>query len=390
MTSIISIGSTHSTTEGAFADIQKKLPTNPDLILFFTSTTYDFNELTKRFHITYPNTEVLGVTTVGEITPDGISESGLSAASFEGAGFKAKGVILPDIEKYPIFYRSTIQSALKEVGINANSPYIEEEGLGFVFPCGLVSGEEKMLSVLNSVFKHDGFRFFGGTAGDDAKFIETKVSYNGQVTSKGGVAVFIQTQDDIMIKKENIFVPFGKTMKVTKADPEARIVYELNGKKASTEYARLLGVPESQLNRSFITNPLGRVINNEIWIASPFQVRQDGSIQFYCQIFQDSTVDILQPKSPLETIEESVSSIQQEMHAIHGVFAVNCILRKLQFQNQKIVPEFNRQLSRLPNLFGFCSYGEQLHKNQLNQTLVLLCFGKRKEGRKKHESFNVI
>lgn len=324
----------------------------------------------------YPNTEVVGVTTTGEIGPTGFSTSSLSVMAFEET--IAKAVLMKDIAKYPIFYRDDLLQALKHVNINPRSSRIEQEGFCLVFPNGLVSAEEKMLSVVNSIFESDGFPVFGGTAGDDAKFKVTYVSYNGEISSQGGIVVFVKNQDDIVIQKENIFVSIGKKMKATKVDLENRIVSEFNGRKASAEYARLLGISESQLSNHFMQHPLGRTLDKEIWIASPFQVFPDGSIEFYCQIYQDSVVELLEPQNPVEILKNSIYTFKSQFQHIEGVLAINCVLRKLQFENQHLISTLNQEISKLPNLCGFSSYGEQLWRTQLNQTMILLGIGQKK------------
>ncbi|MCU7667389.1 FIST signal transduction protein [Bacillus thuringiensis] len=370
--------STNKITLDAFNQVKRELDSSAKLIMFFASTNYDFRELTTLFHEHFKGSEVLGITTTGEITPQGFNEFSLAATSFSGADVRAKGVLMEDIEKYPVFYKGNLSKALREVGIDPNSYGSTQNGMGFVFPNGLISAEEKMLSIVNSLFKNEGFPLFGGTAGDNAKFVETLVSYNGNTSSKGGLVAFLKSDSDFAVHKENIFQSSGKSMKITKANPEERTIYEINGRKASAEYARLLGVSESSLPNYFMSNPLGRKINDELWIASPFQVLPNGGIQFYCQIFQDSVVYLLEPKPAIETLQESVEQFKNKFQHIEGVVAVNCILRKLQFENQKIVSVLNKELQKLPNLCGFSSYGEQLDKNQLNQTLILLGFGKKK------------
>ncbi|OZI10906.1 hypothetical protein CEW92_14420 [Bacillaceae bacterium SAS-127] len=166
-------------------------------------------------------------------------------------------------------------------------------------------------------------------------------------------------------------------MEMTRVNTEERIVYEINNKRAASEYARLLGISEQQLSSYFMKNPLGRTVNGQVYIASPFQVLKDGSIQFYCQIFQHQKVEILEPKDPISTLQESIAQLTSSFHTIEGVLAINCILRKLQFEQEQLTPALNQQLATLPSLAGFSSYGEQLNKTQLNQTLVMLSFGKK-------------
>lgn len=375
MVTIKSVSSTRSNTEDAYHELISQIHTNPQLIIFFSSTTQNFKQLSDLFHEQYPQSEVIGLTTSGEIGPKGLLENSVAATSFEGNDFRAKGVLIEDIVKYPIFYRDQLLQAAEDLGINPSSKMPSNEGLGLVFPNGIVGAEEKMLSIVNSIFDGDGFPLFGGTAGDDIKFKATYVSYNGVVSSTGGVVVFIKTSQQFYIQKENIFVSTGKKIKITKADTENRIVLEINGNRASDEYARLIGVSTKELPNYFMTHPIGRAINDEVYIASPFQVLSNGAIQFYCQIFENATVDLLKPKDPIATLHESLTSFQNKFNRLEGVLAINCILRKLQFKEEGITNIINQNLEKLPNLSGFVSYGEQLNNMQLNQTFILLGFG---------------
>lgn len=368
--------STTRETVQAFQEVSSQLHKEPSLVLFFASTVHPFDQLSSYFHNTYPNSEVVGITTTGEIGPEGFSEYSLSAQSYGKDFGQVKAVLVENIEKYPIFARDHLEHCAKTLGFELDSPQIAKEGLALVFPTGLVAGEEKMLSIVNSIFHYDGFPIFGGTAGDDAKFEETLVSLNGCQTSKGGIVIFIKPNLQFYIQKENIFKSTGIELKITKSNPEKRIVYEINHEPAANAYAKALGVHVQQLSKYFMKNPLGRRFNEELLIASPFKIEQNGAIVFYCQVFQDTVVELLEPKDPIATLQSTLADFTAHFNSLEGVLACNCILRKLQFQDQQLFPALNAQLRELPSLAGFCSYGEQLNKSLINQTLVLLGFGK--------------
>lgn len=367
---------TSKQTEAAVREIASQLHRDPALVLFFASTAYDFEQLTAAFHTQYPNAQVVGVTTTGEIGPQGFSEHSLSAQSYGTSFGKVRAFLMKDIEKYPIFDRPQLIEAVTSIGIQVAARDIEKQGLAYVFPVGLKSGEEKMLSVINSIFTYDGFPIFGGTAGDDAKFEVTKVSVNGVISSTGGATVFMKPNVDFYIYKENIFESTGHHVKITKADAEKRIVYEMNHRPAAQVYAELIGTTVSNLSSELPFHPLGRKFNDDFLIASPFEALKDGSVSFYCQVYEGATVEILQPKNAVTEMKRTLAHMSEVFIQLEGVLACNCILRKLQFENERIFPALNEELKKLPNICGFSSYGEQLNKSQLNQTLLMIGFGK--------------
>lgn len=87
-------------------------------------------------------------------------------------------------------------------------------------------------------------------------------------------------------------------------------------------------------------------------------------------------VEILEPKNPVHEMQKTLDDFTQAFSELYGVLSCNCILRKLQFQQERVEEALNDELKNLPNLCGFSSYGEQLNKSQLNQTMLLLGFGK--------------
>lgn len=368
--------------EQAVEEISRTIHDEPSIILFFASTVYSFERLTALFQQKYPQAQIVGVTTTGEIGPNGYNEFSLSAQSFSKGFGKAQAILMRDIVKYPIFERPLLLQAAKNIGIHVMSKTIEKEGLAIVFPVGLQAGEEKMLSVVNSIFQQDGFPIFGGTAGDDAKFEKTFVSVNGQLTATGGAVLFIKPHVDFAIHKENIFTSMGKKVTITKADAEKRIVYEMNHRPAAQVYAELINVQVKDLAKNFSLHPLGRKFNNDFFIASPFQVKESGAVEFYCQVYEGAVVDILQPENPVIEMQKTITEFTNLFTELYGVVGCNCILRKLQFQQGRLVTELNTQLKALPNLCGFSSYGEQYNKSQLNQTLLLLGFGKLRSEKK--------
>lgn len=362
--------------EKAVEELTNCLHKEPRLLLYFASAAYDFKQLSQLFSQQYPNAQIVGVTTTGEIGPQGFSEFSISAQSYAEEFGKVEAVLMTDIVKYPIFDRQKLVHAAKKVGIQVNAKAVEKEGLAFVFPVGLQAGEEKMLSVVNSIFTEDGFPIFGGTAGDDAKFEKTYVSVNGETSSIGGAVIFIKPNVDFYIYKENTFKSTGKKVKITKANAENRIVYEMDGRPAAEVYANAIGVKRAELEKYWSLYPLGRKFNQDFYNASPFKVLANGATEFYCQVYEGAILEVLEPKDAVMEMEKTIRQFTQHFTELNGVLTCNCILRKLQFQDEKLFPKLNEHLKQLPHLCGFSSYGEQLNKSQLNQTMLLIGFGK--------------
>lgn len=362
-------------TQHILKQVNQEVSSDSSLLLFFSSTKQNFEELSSLLHETYPRLTIAGCTTTGEISNEGFSEGTVSFMLFSNK-FKTQSVLLQDIHKYPYSQVEDVKHAVHSSGMSTQEG--DERELGIVLPTGLNGGEEKMMSTIQSVFAYD-FPLIGGTAGDDAKFQATKVSLNGEVSTTGGILILVKSPVSVRFYKENIFQPTDNILVVTEADSANRIVAKFNGRKASQEYARLLGVSERTLSTYFASNPLGRQRGYDHHIASPFQVLPNGSIQFYCQVFEGDQLSIMTPINPEDKLKETVLTIHLEFSRVEGVFATNCILRKAQFQQNNLERKLSMTLKDLAPLSGFSSYGEQLNRSLLNQTLVLAVFGERRE-----------
>lgn len=375
MTKINVFTSKTNDTESAFHDVSANISKSSKLILFFTSTTFDYEKLVTLFCEAFPTSKVVGLTTVGEIHNDGIHENSLVAVSFDGADLACEPVMMNNIHRFPILQRKELIEAAQKANLNINSKNPEKEGFALVIPNGLINAEERMLSIVNSVFTHPGFPVFGGTAGDDAKFEATKVSLGHEISSTAGIVIFMKMKNDFKIYKESIFEAYSEDELIaTRVDVEGRKVYEFNGKPAAVEYARILNTTPQKLNQLFMAHPLG-FVGKQLSVGSPMCVNDDQSISFYCQVTNNAEMKILKPLDVLSIMDLTVEKIHNDFKQIEATFAINCILRKLQFQQTKLIPEVNKRFNKMGNTFGFCSYGEQLQNEQINQTLILLSIG---------------
>jgi hypothetical protein len=369
--------SKNKNTQVAVAEIIEKIDQrNVKLVMFFASTIYDFEYVSKEIHNKFSQCEVIGTTTSGEICNRGFENNGLLAISIASSEMKVKSILIEDGHRHPILHKNEIGQAMKGVGLDPSSSNISNKGFGIGFFNGLFNMEEKLLSVVYSVIEDSKFKILGGTSGDDLKFEKTLISYKGRIISNGCVVTFVKTDTPFYMKKENIFSQSGKTMIATKVDVRNRIIYEFNGKPASIEYARVLGINERDLHKYFTINPLGRVIGDEIFIATPAQINPDKSITLHSQILPNSMVDILEPKDPKKVLHETLSEVKEKIPNLRLVIGVNCILRTVYFKEKKIDQDLINIFNEyVPSLCGFSSYGEQFGKFHMNQTLTILALG---------------
>lgn len=345
------------------------------LVVFFASNVYDFTALSKEMRNKFPEVELIGCTTAGEISKNGFTEKSVVALGIAADNFVPVSTVIKNIHSTPMLFRNEVADTFKKAGLDPADPACSSKGFGILLIDGLRSAEEKVLSVVNSVIKNPDFQLIGGSAGDGLEFKNTYVCLNGEVYSDAAVVTFIKTNKKFYIHKEDIFRTTEKSMTVTKANIRERRIYELDDKPAAQTYAEYLGIHKNELSKYFMSNPIGRRVGNKVWTASPFQILADDSIQLYSQVFQGALVDILSPEDVIEKAQDTVKAIKEKIPNVKATIAVNCILRTLQFKDQNKCGAVSAELAKLGQFIGFSSYGEQLCKMHLNQTLVVLALG---------------
>ena len=140
------------------------------------------------------------------------------------------------------------------------------------------------------------------------KFKETYIYIGDKRVAN--VGVFINSKRRTCILKENIYTSTEQNLLVTEADVLNRTVKSFNNRPASTEYARLLGITEKELPSYFMNNPLGKTYEDDIFIASPMKVNSDKSITFYCELMENTFVNLLKAEDPIEILKQTIKSAE--------------------------------------------------------------------------------
>ncbi|MBC2460238.1 FIST signal transduction protein [Clostridium beijerinckii] len=321
--------------------------TNKGFVLF--SNVENVVELSKLV-----SENVILCSTSGEYGRNGYEDGIISGFQYELCDGEVVEIIYPPIKSI-----NNLKRAYEKIRNNENA-------FALLLCDGLAGMEESIIGTL--YFADDNFKVIGGSAGDNLKFKETFI-FIGEKRVNSAV-IFFNIKRRTSIIKENIYTPMGQRLLVTEADPISRTIKTFNKVPASTEYARVLNIKESDLPNYFINNPLGKIYENEIFISSPMKVNADKSITFYSQVMSSTFVEVLKPVDPISQIKDTVRKVGFKPSFI---LSIHCILRSLKFQQDNIWKAIDKEiLSFCPSTTGFVSYGEQFYKKHVNQTMVIL------------------
>lgn len=349
----------------------------PQAGILYSSIEHDFQILLDEIMATYPDIELIGGSTDGELSSKlGFAEDSITLMLFHSDEIDIKAGFVDDvsenmeekIEKAINETKSKLKKHLKFCIINAVS-----------FPFSAVV-------ILKHFQKYLGkdFPIFGGTTADQWKMKKTFQFFKNQVRSNA--ITFLIFSGPIFFGSGIGcgWTPIGNPGKITKV--ENNIVYEIDNKPALDFFYHYLGKSFNNL----VAYPLAvfeTENSEEFYLRAPtVENREVGSLIFAGDIPKNSTIQITHTTRE-RILDGSEKALNQAMNNYNGkkpalAICFSCSARK-QVLGTKTNQEYNILNSTKPDLkvFGFYGYGEiaPLKKNTEskfhNETFVCLLVG---------------
>ncbi len=261
-------------------------------VLVFSSVSFDQDRLLEAIKKRFPDAEIVGCSTAGEISSDGLSAE--------------RSVVVMGITSDQLkFYSSAGHHILwnpKEAGAQVAGD-IQYRSHGYVRSALLfldvISGRGE--EVVEGAYDRFGntFPIFGAAAGDDLLFFETYQYHDGKVYSGSVVGLGIAGKYSIGFGNDHGFLPIGVKRLVTRA--EGTTLYEIDGRPAVDIYKEYFGeeyIPnlrEELLSGIAVSYPLGVTMpgKNERVLRNPIFIDSKGAITFTANIPVGSEVRIM-------------------------------------------------------------------------------------------------
>lgn len=348
---------------------------HPDmaLVVFFCSSEYDLDLLAAEMRRLFAGVQVVGCTTAGEIGPAGYCQHSLSGVSFSEASCVAVSGMLDQLSEFDITRgHDFAQNLLQQLESKTPNPN-PAHSFALLLIDGMSGREERVAHALQSALGK--ITLFGGSAGDDQKFSKTYVYSNGCFHTDSAVMVLVNTALPFKIFKTHHFVSTDERFVVTEADPAKRIVKEINGLPAATEYARLVGVDVAEFNAKDFAFPSVVVkLGGTDYVRSIQKANTDGSLIFYCAIETGLVLRVAHGVNLVDNLEQTFDAVRTKIGPTQLVLGCDCILRNLEISKNGLKDRV-MEIFRRNNTIGFSSYGEQFRGIHNNQTFTGCAFG---------------
>jgi len=344
------------------------------LAVFFCSSTYDLDALGAELHVRFPGVNLIGCTTAGEITPMGFQEGTICGFSIGGSGSRAAVTRIDCLGDCPISAGFTAAEELMARFAPGTDVADDTNTFGLLLIDGMSAREEVLLSTVH--WGLGNIPLLGGSAGDDMRLTNTFLYHDGKFSSNTALLCLVHVEAPFRAFNTKHFRGTNEKLVVTKADPERRLVLELNAAPAAAEYARITGMdvrdltPESTADRALMVK-----IGGEFYVRSIQKVGADGSLTFYSAIEQGVVLTLATPGDLLADLRDLFGKLRGEIGPPQLVIGFDCVLRRMEMERRQI-RHIAGGLMAENNVIGFATYGEQYQAMHLNNTFTGVAIGR--------------
>jgi hypothetical protein len=366
---IVTACSTKGTVDEIVKDLGEQLVLfDTRLLLFFASSQFAGDEISRKMQELFPSAVVFGCSTAGEIATGRMLDGSVVVMGFnENSLPDCKIEIIEDLAD-----QGGVKKAFDAFAGHFGVPVADmalREYVGLVLVDGLSGAEEGLIETIGDMTN---VVFIGGSAGDDLKFSSTQLFANGKTYTNGAILALLKPGCDFTFIKTQSFRDLEIRLEVTKADEVSRVVMEFNGQPAAVAYAEAVRSTVADASNHFMHNPVGLLIDGEPYVRSPQQIKDNGSMAFYCGVREGMELSLLESTDIIEDTRSAIHQAKGESIRIYGIINFNCILRTLELKQKNLTSEYGDLFYSYPTI-GFSTYGEQ-YIGHINQTATMLVF----------------
>jgi hypothetical protein len=224
----------------AAAQIVAQVPEHADgFTVLFCCTNYDLRKLGQALHAR-GRSRVIAAATSRAVGIDGFLPAGITGFHLPAGRFKVADALIEDIRRFGLPDARELVRALRarlERGRNSRLPQ--------VFAMLLVDAEprceERLIASLGTEL--GGVPIAGGSAGDTyfnpaGPSGAPRILYGRRALRGAAVLTLVACEEPVLALSHHNFNPGRRRFVITEADPEQRLVHEINGENALKVYAR--------------------------------------------------------------------------------------------------------------------------------------------------------
>jgi hypothetical protein len=324
----------------------------PDVVIVFASSRYDYQLLLKAIKKTCKPVLLIGCSSAGEFVSNKQGEGAISALAITSSEMQ-----------FSIGIGRNLQKGVKGVAKDILSVFTGKNSLKYPYKSALVLADalagytDQLIDELNWMTAGT-YQFFGGGAGDDAKFSKTHVFYGTKAYTDTAVALEILSQKPLGIGVRHGWEASSRPMRVTEADGMKLV--SLNAIPAVEVFKEHAKATKQKFDLAdpipfFLHNVIGIKTVNGYQLRVPLSIHSDGSIECASDIPVGATVSIMKTTSrsasqaAKDALEDALLQMNGEKASIALFF--DCVATRLRTGDK-----FSSELSTLQKGLGSTQY----------------------------------
>ena len=353
---------------------QLDVPTLSGLILF-CSSRYPLDALAASIAARSEGLTIVGCTSSGELTPDGIDEGTITAIGFPASAFRLAATCCLDLDRFDAGDAQQRVRTMVADAHEATKAFAATVHHAAIFLVDGLSHREEMLTLTIQDALGE-VPLIGGSSGDGLDFRETFVFYDGAFRRDAAVIAILSAARPMKAFRAQYYHPGAVKMVITAADTTQRIVHEINAEPAAAEYARLCGVREEELGLAvFATHPPMVRAGGEYYVRSIQSANADRSLTFYCAIDEGIVLTLGEAGDIMLGLDTLFAELDAEVGGVDRILGFDCVLNAVEVEQRQLRSAISR-LFAARGVVGFNTYGEQFKALHVNQTFTGLAIGR--------------
>lgn len=324
----------------------------PDAVILFASSQHEYGPLLTAIHDSCRPAVLVGCSSAGEFISGSRGEGSASAVAIRSDVMRFNASVGRDLRENRRGAANEIASSFQGL----TSPQFPHRA-ALLLADALAGYTDDFIEQL-SVATLGNYRFFGGGAGDDARFDKTHVFCGREAFTDAAVALEILSTKPIGVGVSHGWEPASEPLRVTEANGST--VISLNAAPAAEVFEEHAQDTGQRFDRDdpipfFLHNVLGIETGTGYKLRVPLAVLEDGSIACASDIPSGSTVRIMRTtaQSAADAAMRAVNSALGDMRGAAPEVALffDCVATRLRMGG-----EFGMEMEALQRALGKVPY----------------------------------
>jgi hypothetical protein len=348
------------------------------LTVLFITAGYDLGRIARLF-AKKSRRPVIGAVTGCAFGPGGFLRHGITGFILPAPRFWTACALIEDVAHFGLPDARKLAVSLRDE-LRRHAPRAIQAEFGFILIDSAARCEERLMAALGMEFA--GLPIVGGSAGD-VYFRPAALQpgskpllYEDRAVHNAAVFCLVASQSPVMALTHNHYRAGTRKVVITDADPERRLVREINGRPALAEFGAACGFRKPPANVApYAAHPLMIRVGGQYFPRGVQRVFDDGTIEFACAIESGVVAAIGMPDDLAARLRGMFADLNKSLGPPALVMGFDCAARTVCMEQAGMTAAVVKELER-NRVVGFSSIGEQFNTTHVNNSFTALAIGR--------------